>query len=320
MTEAGGHQIAYDGDVYTAELPQVRSAHLGPATETFPVPRAWSRAGGVPTRACAMAPGPAGGVVRAGGSAANGTRCWADVITSMFDDTDLRAALANHAQLALVPEREAPSPTSAATVTGADPDHGRPQTPARTGHGHECIHDLRSAQVVGSTARGEIMWPRRLPSKGPGMTTSPRPLAPARLAPEPCRTEAGAVLVGQAEGALTLRIGADSHQTPAVLVGWARSSRTPLPTVDHAPMRGIGAGTLAHRGAATGADRVARPQLRTRRTWSRAAPRRAQPTAVACAQNSALGLIADTGEERGNAGARLTQHASLHPVLSPSHR
>ena len=46
-------------------------------------------------------------------------------------------------------------------------------------------------------------------------------------------------LVEQAKGALMLHFGIDSHQAFAVLVGWARITRTPVPTIAHALLRGI---------------------------------------------------------------------------------
>jgi hypothetical protein len=46
-------------------------------------------------------------------------------------------------------------------------------------------------------------------------------------------------LIEQAKGALMLHYGIDSHQAFAVLVGWARISHTPVPTIAHTLMRGI---------------------------------------------------------------------------------
>jgi hypothetical protein len=46
-------------------------------------------------------------------------------------------------------------------------------------------------------------------------------------------------LIEQAKGALMLHYGIDSHQAFAVLVGWSRSSHTPLTTIAHTLLRGI---------------------------------------------------------------------------------
>lgn len=46
-------------------------------------------------------------------------------------------------------------------------------------------------------------------------------------------------LLERAKGALMLHYGVDSHQAFAVLVGWARTSHTPLPTIADALLRGI---------------------------------------------------------------------------------
>ena len=46
-------------------------------------------------------------------------------------------------------------------------------------------------------------------------------------------------LIERAKGALMLHYGVDSHQAFAVLVGWARVSHAPLPTIAHTLLRGI---------------------------------------------------------------------------------
>ena len=46
-------------------------------------------------------------------------------------------------------------------------------------------------------------------------------------------------LIEQAKGALMLRFGVDSHQAFAVLLGWARTSHTPVAVIAHALLRGI---------------------------------------------------------------------------------
>ena len=60
---------------------------------------------------------------------------------------------------------------------------------------------------------------------------------PSRLGP----SEIGAsrALIEQAKGALMLHFGVDSHQAFAVLLGWARSSHTPVAVIAHALLRGI---------------------------------------------------------------------------------
>ena len=50
---------------------------------------------------------------------------------------------------------------------------------------------------------------------------------------------ASPALIEQAKGALMLRFGIDSHQAFGVLIGWARMSRTPVPTIAHTLLRGI---------------------------------------------------------------------------------
>jgi hypothetical protein len=62
--------------------------------------------------------------------------------------------------------------------------------------------------------------------------THPSALAPYEVHAKPA-------LIEQAKGALMLHYGIDSHQAFAVLVGWARISHTPVPTVAHTLMRGI---------------------------------------------------------------------------------
>lgn len=46
-------------------------------------------------------------------------------------------------------------------------------------------------------------------------------------------------LIEQAKGALMLHFGIDSHQAFAVLLGWARASRTPVVVIAHTLLRGI---------------------------------------------------------------------------------
>lgn len=55
----------------------------------------------------------------------------------------------------------------------------------------------------------------------------------------PCDVAANPALIEQAKGALMLHYGIDSHQALAVLIGWARTSRTPVPTIAHTLLRGI---------------------------------------------------------------------------------
>lgn len=51
--------------------------------------------------------------------------------------------------------------------------------------------------------------------------------------------DAHSVLIERARGALMLHYGIDSHQAVAVLIGWARTSRTPVSTIARALLRGI---------------------------------------------------------------------------------
>ena len=55
----------------------------------------------------------------------------------------------------------------------------------------------------------------------------------------PCGIDAGSALIERAKGALMLHYGVDSHQAFAVLVGWARTSHTPVATIAHTLLRGI---------------------------------------------------------------------------------
>lgn len=52
-------------------------------------------------------------------------------------------------------------------------------------------------------------------------------------------TDADAALIERAKGALMLHYGVDSHQAFAVLVGWARTSGSPVATIAHTLLRGI---------------------------------------------------------------------------------
>ena len=56
---------------------------------------------------------------------------------------------------------------------------------------------------------------------------------------ERCETDTNPALIEQAKGALMLHFGIDSHQALAVLVGWARTSGIPVPTIAHTLLRGI---------------------------------------------------------------------------------
>ncbi len=46
-------------------------------------------------------------------------------------------------------------------------------------------------------------------------------------------------LIEQAKGALMLHFGVDSHQALGVLLGWARTSHTPVVVIAHTLLRGI---------------------------------------------------------------------------------
>ena len=60
-----------------------------------------------------------------------------------------------------------------------------------------------------------------------------------RSVPGACEVDANTALVERAKGALMLHFGVDSHQAFALLVGWARTSHTPVPTIAHTLLRGI---------------------------------------------------------------------------------
>lgn len=55
----------------------------------------------------------------------------------------------------------------------------------------------------------------------------------------PCGIDARSALIERAKGALMLHYGIDSHQAVAVLIGWARTSHTPVATIAHTLLRGI---------------------------------------------------------------------------------
>lgn len=63
--------------------------------------------------------------------------------------------------------------------------------------------------------------------------------APESSVPGRRAVEANIALIEQSKGALMLRYGVDSHQAFAVLVRWARVTRTPLHTIAHALLHGI---------------------------------------------------------------------------------
>ena len=66
-----------------------------------------------------------------------------------------------------------------------------------------------------------------------------RPAATTPSVLGPCGIDARPALIERAKGALMLHYGIDSHQAFAVLIGWARTSRTPVPTIAHTLLRGI---------------------------------------------------------------------------------
>ena len=55
----------------------------------------------------------------------------------------------------------------------------------------------------------------------------------------PCELGINPALIEQAKGALMLHFGIDSHQAFAVLLGWARTSHTPVVVIAHTLLRGI---------------------------------------------------------------------------------
>lgn len=66
-----------------------------------------------------------------------------------------------------------------------------------------------------------------------------RAAATERSVLESCEVDVNPALMEQAKGALMLHYGVDSHQAFAVLLGWARTSGTPVTTIAHALLRGI---------------------------------------------------------------------------------
>ena len=63
--------------------------------------------------------------------------------------------------------------------------------------------------------------------------------APGPSVPGLPANDTNTVLVEQAKGALMFKYGIDSYQALALLVRWARVTRTPLRTVAHTLMHGI---------------------------------------------------------------------------------
>ncbi len=57
-------------------------------------------------------------------------------------------------------------------------------------------------------------------------------------APRSHAIDARPALIEQAKGALMLHYGVDSHQAFALLLGWARTSCTPMDTITHTLLRG----------------------------------------------------------------------------------
>ena len=82
--------------------------------------------------------------------------------------------------------------------------------------------------------------------------------------------DAHSELIERAKGALMLHYGIDSHQAFAVLIGWARTSRAPVP--HHRPR--IAArdlrGQSADRGPTTGVGAMGRGAASGQRSWPRA--------------------------------------------------
>ena len=72
--------------------------------------------------------------------------------------------------------------------------------------------------------------------------TTARPVATDPAVPAACGADSRSVLVERAKGALMHHYGIDSHQAFAVLIAWARTSGTPVPTIAHALLRGISEG------------------------------------------------------------------------------
>jgi hypothetical protein len=56
---------------------------------------------------------------------------------------------------------------------------------------------------------------------------------------EPVASDGRGALIERAKGALMHHYGIDSHQAFAVLIGWARTSRTPVATIAQTLLRGI---------------------------------------------------------------------------------
>ncbi|MCW2737809.1 ANTAR domain-containing protein [Nocardioides sp.] len=93
----------------------------------------------------------------------------------------------------------------------------------------------------------------------------------------PSEIHAKLALIERAKGALMLHYGVDSHQAFAVLVGWARISHIPLPTIARTLLRGICEGNPQTEISATGVDAVARGAASRPRSWPRTTPAGAGP-------------------------------------------
>lgn len=89
---------------------------------------------------------------------------------------------------------------------------------------------------------------------------------------EPYEVDLRPTLVEQAKGALMLHYGIDSHQALAVLVGWARTSHTPVSHVAHTLLRGICEGNPQIEVRQPALLRWLEQQLRTAPARSRTGP------------------------------------------------
>ena len=79
-----------------------------------------------------------------------------------------------------------------------------------------------------------LLLEKLLRSRAADAAAAPEPFAPGLRA-----LDAGCTVVEQAKGALMLHYGIDSFQAFAVLVRWARLTRTPLRTIAQTFLHGI---------------------------------------------------------------------------------
>ena len=147
----------------------------------------------------------------------------------------------------------------------------------------------------------DVLQRERITDRPPA--TDPPVLAPGGL-------DSRSVLVERAKGALMHHYGIDSHQAFAVLIAWARTSRTPVGTIAHALLRGICEGAPQTEDRQRALVRWLETQLRD------SDPE--QPTTPGAVRSQPAHQT-PRSVERGNGGVQghdSRRHASLHRATS----